>query len=374
MKKRIGIASVLLAAGMSLTLAGCSGSSQNVVYLSSNWYANTGFKKIQPTFTEGNDNFAKEKITYDVKFDKSTASNSTYSVNYADGTYVTEFYAKSFDRNSEYVHEDYKNGYPDKNLTVYYYRTELTIPSVTFKVGNEEKTFVNGNGVVCESYFLSVEDRMRPLYSSQKINSVSPANYQVSSIDEAYRELNYEYKTYYNFSGSEAKTYAKTDGGEDTVNTVYGINQSANTLFDVSYLDIAVRANKLMPDLAQAISLYTPHGGVQDFILRGSDTALTDDEAANAKSILTGKNLYTPEYAKDENGKEVEKKFSTVAVSVTYNGELSGVSQTYWFAAVNNARNNVGRATIVKMSYPVTFGLGTQIYTLNEIESTLWTD
>lgn len=373
MKKRIGIAAVLLAAGLSLTLSGCAGTSQNVVYLSSNWYANTAYKKFQPTFTEGNEIFQSEKIVYDVKYDGSTATNSSYSVEYGDGTYSTEFYAKAFDKNSAYVHDDFKNSYPDGKFTVYYYRTELSIPFVTFKVGESVKKFDKGESVICESYFLSVEDRLRPLYSYQKINSVSPSTYQVSSLDGAYTELNYEYKTYYDYNCTTAKTLIN-DGKTDSDKTVFGLKESASTLFDVSYLDIAVRANKLSSDLAQPISLYTPHGGIQDFILRGSNLAIPDADKSAAQPLLKDKGLYVPEYVKDEDGNDVEKGLSTVSVSVTYAGELSGVSQIYWIASVSNPQNNVGRATIVRMAYPVVFSLGTRNYTLKSIDSTLWTD
>ena len=58
MKKRIGITAVILAAGCTILATGCAGNTQNVVYLSSNWYANTGYKKIQPTFTEDDEKFS----------------------------------------------------------------------------------------------------------------------------------------------------------------------------------------------------------------------------------------------------------------------------------------------------------------------------
>lgn len=373
MKKRIGITAVLLAAGILTAASGCSSYSQNVVYLSSNWYANTGYKKFQPTFTEGNANFKPEKIVYDVKHDKTAAANSTYSVDYADGTYVTEFYAKSFSKNSELVHADYKDGYPEKDFTVYYYKTELKIPSVTFKAGGEEKTFGEGESVVCESYFLSVEDKLRPLYSYEKINSVSPSTYQVSSLDEAYTQLNYEYKTYYSYDGAEAKTVIN-DGTNVTEKTVYGLNSTDNTLFDVSYLDIAARACKLSVNLSQAVSLYTPNGGARNYVLTGSAEKLSDEERTHAESVLKNAGLYTPEYEKDAEGNDKEKGLSSVALSVTYSADLTGVSQTYWFASIDNSRNNAGRATMVKAVYPVVFGLGARVYTLNSVESTLWTD
>ena len=96
MKKRIGIAAVCLAAGCAAVLSGCAGATQNVAYLSSNWYANTAFKKFQPTFIKNDPEYKTgEKVIYNLKFDGSKATNTTYSVNYGDGSYTTEFYAET---------------------------------------------------------------------------------------------------------------------------------------------------------------------------------------------------------------------------------------------------------------------------------------
>ena len=371
MKKHSAVTVAALGIGCAVLLSGCSGcngSNKNVAALNSNWYANTSYKKIQPTFTEGADGFSKEKAVYTVSFDEKSASNKSYSLSYKDGTYTTEFYATAFDKET-YAHADFKAGYPDKAPVVYCYKTSFEMGEVTFKLGEETKSFA-GDKVETLSFFLSVENYLQPLYTYQKIDSTTPAEMQVSSIDRAYKQINCEYTTYYSYDGNSSKTLIK-NGGAESVRTLEGLDNADNTVLDTAYLDIVARSTKLNGDFTQAVSLNTPAGGLQPFTLSGSAATLTDEEKPAIKAALEatkdGKNLYAPAYNEDG----TEKSFAT-AVTVNFNGTHSGVSQTYYFAAINNSRNNVGRATMLKLSVPLSFGLGTLNYTLKEIESTLW--
>ncbi|MDE7330074.1 MAG: hypothetical protein K2N30_03105, partial [Clostridia bacterium] len=321
---------------------------------------------------EGDPEFkTAEKITYAVKFDNSAATNTSYSVSYGDGTYTTVFYAATIDKNSGIIHENFKSGYPDGKITVYCYETSLITGETKFTFQGEDKVFEGGESKVTKSYFLSVEDRLRPVYSYQKFNSVSPAVLNATSLEDTYAVQKCEYTTYYSWDGSQAITDAD-ENGEKSVKTTDGLNNTANTMFDLAYLDIAVRACKLSATLSQQISLYTAHSGVSDYTLSGNARALADGEKTAITAKLKDKGLYVPSYKEDDKGNQVEEGLNTVAVSVTYNGELSGVSQTYWFAAIGNARNNTGRATLLKIEYPLTFNLGVSNFTLQSIESTLW--
>lgn len=343
--------------------AGCGGSVQNVAAMSSNWYSNTAFKKIQPTFTQGDDKFRMEELTYKVTFDSSTAGNKNYSVNYSDGTYKTYFYAAKFDK-SVITEEDFKEGYPD-NLTAYYYKTELDIPQVTFTYGEEKKSF-EGDKCFTECWFLPVENYLRPLYSKTFIKSTTPAEYQVSSIDETYREIAITYTSFYNYDGTAVRTAVNYNGAQSTKN-LGGLNKADNSYFDVSSLDIAVRATKLSSALSQAISIYTPAGGLDNYTLQGSDAALKDDEVKQVSTALAAQGLYKP--VKTESG---EDKLNTVSVKLSVSANLTGVSQTYWFAAIDNPRNNTPRATMLKLSIPLNYSLGTLNYVLEKVDSTLY--
>lgn len=367
MKKRFGItaAAALTSCIMIFSgcagCAGCNGQSKNIAALNSNWYANTSYKKIQPAFTEGTEGATKEVLTYKVTFDKSSAGNSKYSVSYADGTYKTEFYAAKFDRETLCAPE-FKGEYP-VDLIAYCYKTELDLPSVTFTVGKESKT-CDGEKKVTECWFLSVEDYLQPLYSKVAVKSTTPANLSVDSLAEAYKELDYVYTTYYDYTGNTAKTVINDGKKEETKKR--DLSKAENTLFDVASLDIAVRASKLSANLSQVVTLYSPASGAEPHGFSGSDTALGSAEK-DIKTLLAGKDLYKA--AKDEDGKE--KPLGTVAVSVLYGGTLSGVSQTYWFASIDNPVNNTGRATMLRMLTPLPYSLGALDYTLQEITDTV---
>ncbi|MDE7082151.1 MAG: hypothetical protein K2O89_00405 [Clostridia bacterium] len=358
MKKRFGVVALAAAAGCAVIFAGCTGCGSNgkanEAAFSSNWYADTSFRYIQPKFV-GAEN--AEVLKYGVKFDGSAAGNTSYSVNYADGTYTTSFYATTFNKNI--IDEDYRDAYPD-NLQVYCYATELEIPSVTFTVGEDSKTF-DGNTVQTLSFFLDVSNHLQPLYSEQHISMVSPTDYQVSKLEDAYLSVKQDIKTSYKYDGTAAKTVI--EGDDATEFTTNDLNKTDNSLVDVCGLNIAVRAMQLGSGMSQVISVYSPAGKMQNYTFAGSSSALSEDERKAYETILEGKNLYV-------SGED--KTLNTVCVTATLNADMRGVSQKYWFAAIDNAKNNRGRATMVKMSVPLTFSLGTLNYTLEEIQSTLY--
>ena len=366
MKKRFGVAALALAAGVAVIFAGCTGCNgcgnngkANEAAFSSNWYADTNFKYIQPTFTEGNEAFkGAEEITYTVKHDTGSADNKSYSVKYEDGTYTTKFYATKFQKNL--IDDEFKASYPEKELTVYCYETTLDVPSVTFTVGGKTSDPFH-NSLSTVSYFMDVNEHLRPLYSEQIVNMVSPAEYQISSLEEAYITVDRTVKTSYNYEGTAAKTVITGTGAKEFVTN--GLDDTDNSLIDVNGLDIAIRAMQLSANLNQIISVYSPSGKMQNYTYSGSSTALGEEERKACEEILAGKELYVSGEGKSLN---------TVCVTATLNNDMSGVSQQYWFAAINNAKNNTGRATMVKMSVPLPFSLGTLNYSLKEITSTLY--
>lgn len=366
MKKRLLTAAIAVAAGCATVLSGCAGATQNVVALNSNWYADVSFKKFQPTF----DQSRGEKIVYSVTHDAKPASNKSYSVKYDEGTYTTEFYTTSLDKNSDKILDEFRDGYGE-STTVYCYKTELKVPKVTFTYKDETAVFENCDEVITESYFLSVEDGLQPVYSAQSVHSVSPNCLKATSLESTYAVYDYAYTTYYSKDGRQAVTKIKSADG-DGERRVSGLKETPNTLFDSTYLDVTVRANKLSSDLAQAISLYLPQSGVCEFVLQGNLLKMPDDENSAARQLLIDNKLFKDEKIKDDSGNEVDKPLNTVAVSVNYNAEYNGRPQTYWFAAIENPRNNVSRSTMLKIQYAVPYNLGARNYVIKEIVNTLY--
>ena len=373
MKKALGIIAVTLAAGcvFAAGCSGCNGTGKNVSPLASNWYANTSFRNIQPSFIEGNKGndgnplFKAEKITYDVNFIKPVGGNATYSVEYKNGSYTTEFYAKAFDTSK--IHSDHTSGYPTKDIIAYYYNTEFTA-DITYTFGDDSETFEKAS-VVTECYFLSVADELRPLYSKQTVKSPSPAVLQATSLESCYKLYDMVYTSYYSYNGKSVITQI-TDNldGDNSKVVKRGVGGTSNSLFDVTSLDIVLRA-LIGSSFNQTIDLYSPLNSIKSFTLSSPSTSLNDVEKEDITKILKDKGLYVP-VIKDE--KEVG--LQTTAVTVTSNTQLPGVSQTYWFAKVENKRNNTGRATLLKISLPIVFNLGTLEYKIKEISSTLWNE
>ena len=378
MKKTLAIAAVCLAGCLAVTAAGCSKSTRNLAALSSNWYSDPDFKRIQPAFTDGDDNFAPEKVTYTVS-QTGKSENSSFSVEYADGTYTTEFFAERIyaDKLAEITKEEWRTPYEDVlssggYIVVYCYKTELKIPSVTFKFGEETRIFENEYRTTL-SYFLSVEDYLSPVYSLQEVKSTSP-------IDGGYMEVDRVYESFYTLSGSDVETVitdnlAEKDEDKISYHNVGGMAEHAYSVFDNTYLDVVVRGMRNMSSsLNQAISTYTPGTQIMDYVLTGSDTALcaseedSENQLAEIQNILKEKNLFVGGKIENEDGTTTEEKLKTVAVNVVFNnGELSGVSQRYWFAAADS--KNKTRTLMVKYSVPLTYSLGTLEYVLKSIDS-----
>ena len=104
---------------------------------------------------------------------------------------------------------------------------------------------------------------------------------------------------------------------------------------------------------------------MQDFTFTGSTLALSDEERTAAESVLESAKLYVSGEG---------KTLSTVCVSAMLNEDMRGASQRYWFTAIDSFKNNRGRATMVKMTAPAPFSLGTFEYKLDEVISTLYND
>lgn len=362
MKKKFAFAALTVAACCAVTLSGCGGQTiVNTAALSSNWYAFTTYKKIQPDFV-GEEN--AEKAEYKVTYSESEIPNSSYSVEFPkEGSYKTLFYALDFDYEN-LTDGDYKAAYAEKAdkkaIQAYYYKTELSMPEMLFKRG-AESTKILSESIVTECYFLPVADSLRPLYSKISVYSHSPADYRTdSSIENVYRVVDRVYDNYYSYDGRSVKTkitYGKDDY-KYSEQPSYSVNDrladADNVLFDNYSLNIAVRSMNLAADLSQNISLFAPNSGIQNYALTGSDGEMSDDELSVYTSILKSK------YS-------LKDTIKSVAVRVQYIGDISGVSQKLWFAAIPDKTNNKPRATMLKLSEPLPYGLGTLNYTLKSI-------
>ena len=385
MKNKVKIIVAALAVGMAAVLTacdgcggcmGCGGKTSSSTLTRSNWFTGTSYSGIQPSFIKGHANFSAEKITYDVTYDNTNANNAYLSVDYSGGVFTTEFYGAEYDWTSSAIPE----GYADdkvKSETVYCYRTELTISvQYTLLRGNKDSSKVFDDHVVTESYFRAAGKSLQPVYSKQEIVSTSPASYQPKNLEDAYKQIDVTYENFYNYSCtkvlSKTTDYTKDDPTLDRIGDgvveskeFKNLNKLDKTLFDNSSLYIAVRAMKLSPSLSEPVNLFSAAaGGIDEYAIVGSDASLTLDEKSTYTSLLSEKGLFN-----SVNGSEVE----ATAINVSYaGGNLHGTTQTIWYASITDNDYNVSRATMLKLSTPISFSLGTLNYSLKSIDSTLW--
>jgi hypothetical protein len=366
MKKLFSVAAIVLAAGLTAGLTGCSGCSsttKNTAITTSNWYTGTSYKGIQPSTIYGDDPaYTKEVIHYTITNDTSDASNNYYSAEYTNGSYTTEFYAARYDWTSSNIPESFKAEKTDD--LVYVFKTTLNI-SVKFKIkssGEESETFEDSVQTI--SMFRSAGDNLQPVYSKQEIVSHSPSALQPTTLSAAYSAVNITYENFYDSSCSHVLT--RTTESSETSEKTVSFGKHSNSLFDNSSLYIAIRSLNLSSDLSQSIDLYSAaQGGSNKYTLTGSDEQLPHDEGVAVTKELTAHGLYTPT-AENES-------IESVQVQISYaSGSLVGTTQQVWYAAISNADNNTPRATMLKIATPLSYGLGTLEYTLSSIESTLW--
>ncbi len=379
MKKSLAVLlTATLAGALTVTAAGCAGSSKNLASLSSNWYADTTFKNIQPTFTED----AAQKYTYAVT-QPEKEGNGDYIVAFADGTYTTEFYAKKITAAEletitlEKWRDDYTSALGSEGyMYLYYYKSSLSLPSVTFTVGQDSKTY-DGQTVESESYFLSVADYLAPVYTLRTVHRALPAELRATSLENACFETHAEYESFYSLGGNSVLSRVTDLSAEPAEPYEYeagGFASAQNSLFDYTYLDIVVRAMRgLYSSSSLTFSLYTP--GLQPRVYTASvgDSALSSENAkaeeqlSAVQEVLQGKGLFTPQPVENEDGTQTLSKLKTKSVAISYSGgNFSGGSQTYWFAVGENS--NETRTVMVKYLEPLPYALGSLEYVLKSID------
>ncbi|MDE6597462.1 MAG: hypothetical protein K2K60_02355 [Clostridia bacterium] len=362
MKRFFKIATAALAMGVAVTLAGCGGftsctscsscnsKSKNIALTNSNWYPGTGYKGIQPSFIDS----TKEILSYTVTHNGDGAKNNSYSVEYKEGSYKTKFYAtRQFNRANFNFPEGY-NAPDNNNETVYCFETEFSI-SVKYKLksGTESDLLEDSIKTIC--YFRAAGKNLQPVYSERGCVTHVPANASAGSIESAYREFKATYKNYYTYDCSHVTTVTQENG---EINTDVRRLKTKNSLFDNEELYIAVRSMKNSSG-SQTVSLYIPaDGGLVDRTIKASGAGIGDEERKSITDVLVQNGLYT----RTEEGNNVP----TVAAEIART-DGKGVTQTVWYAAITNADNNVSRSTMLKMTMPLSYGLGTLNFVLSKI-------
>lgn len=354
---------------------GCGGNSvSNRTVTNSNWFTGTSYAGIQTSFIPVADHpeYTKEEIVYEVSFDGSSASNSSYSVEYKDGTFTTEFYAQAYDWSAKNIPEKYRR---DESEIVYRYTTTLNVKvRYTLKKDGSASEWMD-DVVVNDSYFRAAGKRLQPVYSRQESQSSSPARRSADTLEKTYNRVNAVYENYYAYDCGEVTAYSTVNG--KSAEKVHGkLNKISYSFFDNAYLYTAVRSMTLSETLTQTVTMFSgANMGTENYSVRGGRADIPAEELKAISAELNRVGLYHP-VTKDAEGNDVEDKgVPATAVAVNNVGsKLVGAQQIIWYASVTDPDMNTARATMLKIAAPLPYNLGILNYKLKEIKSTLWNE
>ncbi|MCD8205696.1 MAG: hypothetical protein LUD29_03685 [Clostridia bacterium] len=301
---------------------------------------------------------------------------------------------------------------------VYVYTIEYTVP-MTYVYTDEslgEITRWNTHYSVC--YFRPVRDSLQPVFSYEYVLSSTPVdpNYL---YEGSLCTFSYQNTVYYNYDCTECVTtyeevpvedelYTKRDDGYDTKTTTTDLTESKNELFDNSSVYTVMRALNyytassftadIFIPLENNFSTYTISGSVSTALSASSDsqkkmlTALANggyfDDTQAVSSDDEGDDDDDDDDDDDETGvsesdggneNEPDGEITLPSniyyskVSLELSADLSGPSQEVWYAAQNGEesmkRQNYTRSTMLYVSIPFAYSLGSMEFTLSDVLS-----
>lgn len=316
MKKR-NLACLALAAPF-LALTACS-SGMSSLALSANWYA-----QVDSTI-QANTN---ETLEYSVSFE--AAAENTF-LSYGDGTYTMYLTTET-------------TGLADGSSELcYHLHAELSIP-VTFTVNEETESFTDS--VISDVYFRSVDRSLQPVRSEKYVLTHSPVSESPSSLEGAYSAYEYTYTTVYDASCANADITVEYTQPENIETITDSVELTGSgTYLDNEEIIFAMRGVNMSS--TSAFRSINP-------VKRAVETVTMSEAPASASERLT--------FAL--NGESAEREITTYTFSLGYSGSNPGQPQTYTYAGVTSANDNLYRSVLLRMEVPVLYSLGTLRYTL----------
>ena len=310
-----------LALALPLALV-CACSSVPSLTFGAYWYGDTTNSNIFSGETE--------TLVYAVSFQPAESANLKLSY---DGTYTMRL-------------TDENRLVDGASVPCYHLSTELSV-TATFTLGNESKTFEDS--VVSDVYFLSVAEGLRPLQSSKKVVSTSPLNARPASLDKdiAYHTYRYTSNVVYNTDLSSASFKldnldSDADDGNEPATIPLG---NKGSYLDNEQLLFALRG--LDMTASESFRTINPTKRVEEKI--------AFSEAPEAVLQPASFTL---------NGEEINAEIEARKLSLSYQSEASGQSQTFVYATHNGAAGNRYRHVLLTYEAPAVQMVGTVVYTL----------
>ncbi len=371
------LATVMVASSL-IAVAGCSGgSSSPKVATTANWNVRTSTSVEKNSFDFWQKN--KEVAEYALTF--TDGSNSSYKVNYnlESAVYKTEFYMlPAYDWAADTT-EEYRTENSEKEA-LYVYKTQLNISGVyQLKPDGDKKEFTDA--IETECYFRPAGQNLQPVYSYQSVKNTAPSSLSAGNINGVYVRINAEYETFYNKACTQATVYEtvyenedRTDDGKTKVTKLGLSGNSGYSNFDNSQLRAAIRAFTMSGGANRTFNVVTPQNGAVQSVSAGIANPMElNTEDAEQLKIIEALNDAPDSYiffdgtVEDKKEDEKDRVYRYNAIRLSINASLQGTAPTMWYSTVENNDINGTRCVLLKMSTPLSFGLGTLNYSLKSL-------
>lgn len=267
-----------------------------------------------------------ERFEYSVALKKESGSNADYSVEYPTGKYTVTL-KKDPDSDNGYILESSFN------------------VSVQYTCGSEQSEIFS-DSIVSEVKF-KANSSLSPVSSKQTIVTTTPVTLTATSLAECYRRYSYTTETIYDENGSGA-TFTQTDNGDGNVRNV---TKKFSIPSKRSYLD-----NEQLFFALRGIS------GTESQDLSVFDASSKQIRTVNVRQDDED----TAEFSFSLKGVEGTHAVTYVPFDVSFSGKNSGATKTLWIA--KEQTDNKWRNLILQMETPLSYNLGTLVYTLEKAE------
>lgn len=365
---------VVLAAASLLTLGGCAKSTpDNRVATTANWNARTS------TIVEKNYlgywQTHKEVAEYSISFNDTGSTNYSVSYDTEGAVYSTEFYMeKSYDWTNAAIPEEYRLQ-EAQSEPLYVYTASLSISGAyKLKSTDEEKKFDDVLQSVCK--FRLAGDNLQPVYSKQVIKNTAPNSLGTQVIEASYVQTDSVYETFYNHDCTEAyvkQTDNLAEVKEKEPKKISVKDENGLSIFDNSQLRAALRAFTMTGGATRRFNVLAPQNAAMQTctatITAPVELNVNDEEQ---KAIITALDECKPDDyiffdGTPSSGDETARTYRYNALSLAVEADLKGSSPTCWFSTVENPDVNGTRSILLRMTTPVSFGLGTLTYSLKSL-------
>lgn len=375
------IALAVAAVGVA-SLSGCSSSTSSAkTVTNANWNVRTS-TSVEKSFSE---RWLSRREVAEYSVSMKGGSNTTYSLSYSnDGYYKTEFGMAYFDWNEiEGLPEGYAPSQTSRELA-YVYRTELKLTGTYTLTKTGEKADFE-DSVKSECYYRLAGDNLQPLYSYQEMRNTAPNALNATTVASMFIKTDDSFITYYNANCTKA-TIVHHDNlttGKDTQTTQVGLtSKEGYSVFDNSQLRAAVRSFNISGSATQVFNVLVPQNkSVQTCSATSSAPAALDSADEEQLAIITALDMCSmqnPDYifldkAPVEGEVEGEGhdtnvyRYNAVKMGLYVDSVMTGSFPTLWYSTVENSEINYSRCVLLRMSTPLSFGLGTLTYTLNSL-------